>query len=218
MLELKGAEQYTDAELIVKIAGGESRLYELLIRRYNPYLYRIGRAYRFDHHSTEDLMQETYVKAYYALSGFESRASFKTWISRIMLNTCYHAAQKKNFQNEKPGEYLTEQKNSAMFQQASSTEKNVLNKELKQVLEKAISSIPENYRLVFVLRELNAYSVAETAELAGLSESNVKVRLNRAKNLLRQEIEKMYSVEEVFEFNLVYCDSMVERVMQAINQ
>jgi hypothetical protein len=93
-----------------------------------------------------------------------------------------------------------------------------VNKELGKVLENAIQSIPEDYRIVFTLRELNGLSVAETSEAIDISESNVKVRLNRAKTMLRSQIEKMYSPEEIFEFNLVYCDKMVSDVMSRIRQ
>ena len=92
-----------------------------------------------------------------------------------------------------------------------------LNKELGQVLESALNAIPEEYRMVFAMRELNGLSTAETAEALSITESNVKVRLNRTKALLRSEIEKIYSPDDIFEFNLVYCDRIVENVMNKIN-
>ena len=104
-----------------------------------------------------------------------------------------------------------------MFHNQSNTEKNVLNKELGQVLESALNAIPEEYRMVFAMRELNGLSSAETAEALSITESNVKVRLNRTKALLRSEIEKIYSPDDIFEFNLVYCDRIVENVMNKIN-
>lgn len=91
-----------------------------------------------------------------------------------------------------------------------------MNAELNSVLEKALLHIPEDYRTVFTLREINGLNVFETAEILDISENNVKVRLNRAKNFLRTEIEKVYNREEVFEFNLIYCDAMVNRVMTKI--
>ena len=105
-----------------------------------------------------------------------------------------------------------------MFHNSSNDEEITVNKELGRVIENAIQSIPEDYKIVFTLRELNGLSVAETAEAIDISESNVKVRLNRAKTMLRSQIEKMQSPEEIFEFNLVYCDKMVNNVMFRINQ
>jgi len=92
-----------------------------------------------------------------------------------------------------------------------------MNKEFRNIVENALHKIPEEYRLVFTLRELNGFSVAEAAEILAISESNVKVRLNRAKTMLRSQMEKMYAPEDIFEFNLIYCDRIVERVMTKIN-
>jgi RNA polymerase sigma-70 factor (ECF subfamily) len=74
------------------------------------------------------------------------------------------------------------------------------------------------YRLVFTLREVNGLNVAETADTLNISEANVKVRLNRAKTMLRKEVEKSYSAEDIFEFNLVYCDAMVQRVINKLKE
>jgi RNA polymerase sigma-70 factor (ECF subfamily) len=94
----------------------------------------------------------------------------------------------------------------------------VQNRELAQIIETALGKIPFNYRITFSLREINGMNVSETADLLEISESNVKVRLNRAKALLRKEIEKTYTPSELFEFNLVHCDGIVANVMQEINK
>lgn len=207
--------QYSDSEVIARIKEGEAALFEILIRRYNPYLYRIGRTYHYNHEDTEDLMQETYVQAFFNLKGFENRSSFKTWMTRIMLNNCYQKKQKLRYRMEVvAADGGREQE--PLFHQPSNTEKIMVNKELGNVLENALNLIPEDYRIVFTLRELNGMSVVDTTEALGISESNVKVRLNRAKKMLRSEIEKMYSPSEIYEFNLRYCDRMVERVMSRI--
>lgn len=217
MNSLKEFEHYTDIEVIGKILKGENQLYELLIRRNNPFLYRIGRSYNYNHHDTEDLMQETYINAFYSLAKFENKASFKTWITRIMLNNCYQKKQKFSFKNERPVEEIRIEKNNPMFHNQMNSEKSFLNKELGHVLENALSNIPEDYRLIFTLRELNGLSISEASEAANISETNVKARLSRAKNMLRTEIEKMYSPADIYEFNLVYCDKMVESVLSKIN-
>lgn len=208
-------QEYTDFEIIDKVVAGETKLFEVLIRRNNAALYKIGRSYRYNHHDTEDLMQEAYIAAFYSLLKFEKRSSFKTWLSRVMINLCYQKKQRSSFKNEIPLENNDIGKVVPMFQQPSTMETPV-NKELGRVLENAISKIPEDYRIVFTLRELNGLSISETTEALQISESNVKVRLNRAKKLLRSEIEKMYAPEDIFEFNLIYCDRMVQTVMSKI--
>lgn len=209
-------EKYTDLEIIQRINSGEVRLFEILIRRYDPFLYKIGRTYRYNHEDTEDLMQDTYINAYCHLKKFENRATFKTWLTRIMLNVCYQKRHKLSFTNEIISDDIQNEKSSILFHNSTNNEKITVNKELGRVLENAIHKIPEDYRIVFTLRELNGLSVAETSEALDITEGNVKVRLNRAKGMLQKEIKKMYSPQEIFEFNLIYCDVMVNRVMVKI--
>jgi RNA polymerase sigma factor (sigma-70 family) len=209
-------EQYTDSEIIVKVLSGEIKLYEILIRRYNSFLYKIGRSYHYNHHDTEDLMQETYISAYCNLKKFEHRASFKTWLTRIMLNHCYQKKHKPSYANEIVAGELVTENNDNLFQ-FSNNKDQMINKELGAVIENALLQIPEDYRMVFTLRELNSLSVAETASALDITEANVKVRLNRAKTMLRSAIENMYSSNEIFEFNLIYCDKMVNNVMAYIH-
>ena len=209
-------EKYSDPEIIQRINEGDVRLFEILIRRYDPFLYRIGKTYRYNHEDTEDLMQDAYINAYCGLKKFENRSSFKTWLTRIMLNVCYQKRHKLSFKNEIISDDIQNEKSSTLFHHSNNNEKISMNKELGHVLENAIHEIPEDYRIVFTLRELNGLSVAETSEALDITESNVKVRLNRAKGMLQKEIKKMYSPQEIFEFNLVYCDVMVNRVMAKI--
>lgn len=216
--ETKQLEKVTDTEIIAQILDDRVALYEVIIRRYNPYLYKTGRSYGFGHEDTEDLMQETYINAFQSLRKFENRSSFKTWITRIMLNNCFQKKKKFSFQKEIPTEFKPYEDYQQAFSSAKTdANKDVLMKELNHVLESALQELPINYRMVFSLRELNGFSVAETSRALTISESNVKVRLNRAKKMLRSEIEKMYSPEDIYEFNLIYCDPMVERVMLIIN-
>src|SRR5690554_469865 len=217
MNNIKQFEQYTDLEIVSRVLMGEVALYEIIIRRYNPYLFRIGRTYAFNHADTEDLMQETYLSAYSSLNKFENRSSFKTWLVRIMLNHCYHRRHKHSFQMEVMTEDIEQETAIPMFTNHNNdTDKTIINKELGRVLENALQQIPEDYRIVFSLRELNGMNTIETSEALNISESNVKVRLNRAKHMLRSEIEKMYSPTDIFEFNLIYCDKIVENVMKSI--
>jgi RNA polymerase sigma factor (sigma-70 family) len=215
----KQADTISEIELINRIIKGENELFEILIRRNNPYLYKLGMSYGYKHEDVEDLMQEAFIAAYLNLEKFEARSSFKTWITRIMLNQCYQKAQKLSFKFEKANDVLNE-KTTPMFEsnQSTDTYRSVLNNELSNVIVGALTSIPLEYRMVFSLRELNGMSTAETAETLDISETNVKVRLNRAKQMLREKVEKMYTPEDIFEFNLIYCDKIVSGVMKAISK
>jgi len=209
--------QYTDAKIIENILSGEIAQYEIFIRRNNPFLYKVGRSYNYNHEDTQDLMQESFIDAYKNLSKFENRSSFKSWIIKIMLNHCFRKKKKFSFKNEIVAEIMDS--SEPMFKRSENdTYKMVANRELHCIIEKALGSVPFDYRMVFSLREMNGLNVSETAKALEISEANVKVRLNRAKTMLRKEIEKSYSAEEIFEFNLIYCDAIVDHVMQTITE
>lgn len=214
MLDHK-TEPLADIDIIEMVLTGQIQLYELIVKRYNSYLYKIGKTYGFGHQDVQDIMQETYVNAYRGLSNFKKESTFKTWITRIMLNNCYHKKQKIKIKKEVSTESLELIKNVQLTRETMGQTKTV-NKELGEILEKAILDLPEKYKIVFTLRELNSLSILETSSALGISSGNVKIRLNRAKNLLRNEIEKMYSTQEIFELNLIYCDEIVQNVMSEI--
>ncbi|MCO5236694.1 MAG: sigma-70 family RNA polymerase sigma factor [Chitinophagaceae bacterium] len=205
----------TETQIIDRILDGEKFLYELLVRRFNPCLYKIGRSYHYNHEDTQDLMQDTFIDAYKNLDKFERRSGFKTWIIRIMMNNCYHKKNKFGFKNEFSQD-LRENSIPMFSNPDNDGNKIVHNRELTHIIEEALMKIPFDYRMVFSLREINGLSVNETSELLHITESNVKVRLNRAKALLRARIEKEYAATELFEFNLIYCDAIVENVMKKI--
>lgn len=208
--------QLSDKDVLDRILLGEEALYEIMIRRYNPYLYRVARSYGYDHAEAQDLMQDTFVSAYFSLEKFENRSTFKTWIIRIMLNNCYQKAQKASYRKERTSLETNQDMMKPMFSASNDLGRSIANHELGHVIERAIEGLPLEYRMVFSLREINGMNTMETASALEISESNVKVRLNRAKKMLRSEIEKMYTAEEIFEFNLIHCDPMVERVMKKI--
>lgn len=210
-------EQYSDAAVIEKIVAGEMALFEVLIRRYNPVLYKIARSYSFNHQDAEDLLQETHLAAYLALKKFEGRSTYKTWISRIMVNKCLYKLRYGYYRNEFPAaEGPGEEAPLPATRKETPPEAVLLNRELSVVLEKSLQNIPVNYRTAFVLREVEGFSVAETAELLDITPVNVKVRVNRAKALLQKQIEQFYSRADLFPFHLVYCDGIVHRVFAGI--
>jgi RNA polymerase sigma-70 factor (ECF subfamily) len=133
-----------------------------------------------------------------------------------MLNSCYKKKQKFSFKNEVSKDINNNDVPMFSDHQHTDTNKIVMNRELGNIIESSLNQIPIEYRMVFSLREINGLNVSETADALNISESNVKVRLNRAKTMLRKEIEKSYSPNDIFEFNLIYCDAIVNRVMNNI--
>lgn len=204
-----------DTEIITRIIGGEKNLYALLMRRYNQRLYRVGMSIINDDAEVEDAMQAAYISAYENLGKFQFKANFSTWLTRIMINECLQRIKKR-----KHSVPVQEDMNNEIYQQLTTdTEtpmKKLLNSELKTILQQAIMALPEKYRTVFIMREMENMNVAETQECLDISEVNVKVRLNRAKALLRNSLHDYYKKEEILHFHLSRCDKIVEKVMQKI--
>ena len=208
-----------EEELIKKIVDGDKTLFEVLIRRYNSVLYKLARCYGFNHQDAEDIMQETHVSAYTNLKNFQHKASYKTWVSKILIHKCVYKLSYGYFKNEHPGtNEMNDQVKPVFNQSRMGTEKIILNKELSKVLEKSLEEIPLTYRTVFILREVEGFSINETAELMNSSPVNVKVRLNRAKTLLQKKLEGFYSSTDIYEFNAIFCDALVKRVVNQIEK
>ncbi|HEU4633347.1 MAG TPA: RNA polymerase sigma factor [Flavisolibacter sp.] len=208
----------SDNEIIGRIVKGEKDLYALLVRRYNQRLYRVGMSILKDDTAVEDAMQVAYINAYENLSGFGFKSSFGTWLTRILINECLLHLKKKKRRLVMNAEILTSIKYQQLTADTQTPMKNVLNSELKTLLEEAIFALPEKYRTVFIMREMENMNVAETQACLHISEVNVKVRLNRAKALLRNSLGSYYKKEELLHFHLTRCDRMVERVMKHIEQ
>ena len=209
----------SDEELIHRIISGETPLYEILIRRHNPVLYKIARSSGLNHQDAEDMMQEAHMSAFLELKNFGGRSSYKTWLSKIMLHKCYHKLHYGSLKFELQQDELQTVKDIAIpgFSK-NTTERTVINKELGLLLEQSLQQLRLHYRQIFVLREIEQFSVLETAEMLSLTPTNVKVRLNRAKALLQKQLEQYYSTAEIYEFNLVYCDAIVSRIFKKISE
>ncbi|HXD78803.1 MAG TPA: sigma-70 family RNA polymerase sigma factor [Puia sp.] len=197
-----------DEEIARRVVAGDKALFEIIIRRYNQRLYRVGMSVLGDNGLVEEAMQAAYISAYEHLPKFEYRAAFGTWLTRIMLNQCYKLRRDQR-------RAATVREDSENVINMKTPENVMTSKELNLVLENAIAQLPEKYRLIFVLREVEDLSVRETAEVAGIQETNVKVRLNRAKTMLRENL-RHYVRDTVYSFHLSRCDRMVGRVMACI--
>lgn len=200
----------SDEEIVDRILKGEKYLYENLIRKYNSRLYRISMSIVNDDMEAEDVMQTAYINAYLQLSGFKRKSSFSTWLTRILINESL--LRKKKIIR---GLQLAADQTKTDYHNETPL-KNLMNKELKTLLEKAVSNLPEKYRLVFVMREIQEMSTNETMEILDLGESNVKIRLTRAKEMLRNELSDYYKSTQLFNFDLVRCDKIVNYVMNQI--
>ena len=202
-------------EILSRIAKGEKDLYSLIIRKYNQRLYRIAISIINTESEIEDLLQTAYIKAYENLDKFRFQSTFSTWITRILINEClmYRKRQEQIHNSNRENFFLE------VYQQSivQTPLMKVMNAELKAIMEFTIRKLPEKYRTVFVMRELESMSVAETMECLGISEANVKVRLNRAKVILRNKLRNYMSEDQPLQFYKPRCNRIVEHVMNKIN-
>ncbi|RAJ78996.1 RNA polymerase sigma-70 factor (ECF subfamily) [Chitinophaga dinghuensis] len=206
-------ETLTDNELIARVLAGEKRLYEQLMRRHNTSLFRLGMSYLNNDMDVEDVMQLTYINAYQHLAQFRQEAAFGTWLKRILINECH--------QHLKKGKKLASEDISTLEDHQDKSKETpvdaVINRELGKVLEQALLSIPEKYRAVFILREMEQMNVAETSKALDISRVNVKVRQIRARMMLREHITNFYKNDVVFPFHLIRCDRIVFSVLDKLD-
>lgn len=204
-----------EEEIIKKIISGETILFEILMRRTNGLLYKIAKMYGFSSNLAEDIVQEVHITALAELKNFKHRSLYKTWVSKIMINKCNYELKHGRFKKELLLPSISETQRPIHVADVASDRK-LINEEFLKILEVCVQNIPLIYRTVFVLREVEEYSVSETAELLEISHSNVKVRLNRAKVLLRNEFEKYYSPSDLFDIKLDRCDDIVTQVFNKL--
>lgn len=207
-------EVASDHEIIAKILSGERELYAIIVRRYNQSLYRVGMSILNDDSEVEDAMQVAYINAYESLKNFGFRASFRTWITRILINECLLRSKKRGKSISMNNEKIENME--MQHAMADNPAGKLLNDELKIILNNAILKLPDIYRTVFVLREIENFNVAETQQQLNISEVNVKVRLNRAKAMLKELLSVHYKREDILHFHLSRCDRMVDSVMQYV--
>ncbi|HVW13288.1 MAG TPA: sigma-70 family RNA polymerase sigma factor [Mucilaginibacter sp.] len=205
-------DHLTDEEIVNLVLKGQVDLFESLMRKYNERLYRISLSIVEDDKEAEDVMQIAYINAYRQLNNFRHQCSFGTWLTRILINESL--LHKKRIQRT---EQLRMETNFTDVHPETPLS-GLINKELGSILEGAVASLPEKYRLVFVMREVQGMSTNETMEALNIGESNVKIRLNRAKEILRADLQRVWNPREIYEFNLRRCDIVVDNVMKVIRQ
>jgi RNA polymerase sigma-70 factor (ECF subfamily) len=178
-----------DEEVVARILLGEKSLYGTLVQRHNPRLYKILWRILYNHEAIENVMQEAHARALTHLHQFEGRSSFITWLTRVMINEAYVFLRRRHvFQ---PLDSMAENGDDRPIQWACGAldpEQNAIQEELRQILEAAVDSLPERYRVVFAVREMGEASTAEATASLGITEQCVKSRMLRAQQMLQKKI------------------------------
>jgi RNA polymerase sigma-70 factor (ECF subfamily) len=219
-----------DGELAQRAAQGDVQAFESIMRRYNQRLFRLACGILGEAGEAEDVLQESYVRAYYALSSYAGRGNLDAWLAQIVRNEAIdrlraRAASRKHIALEvdlssDDDEPLLERQAAPTdhvdFNPQAATE----NAEMKQMLELAIANLPDTFRSVFMLREVEGLSIEETAEYLGIPVGTVKTRDFRARSLLRRQLGERIdrTIPRTFEFLSTRCDELVARVLKRLQQ
>jgi RNA polymerase sigma-70 factor (ECF subfamily) len=216
---LQECQSLSDAEAVDRVRGGETDLFELLMRRHNQRLFRIIRAVVINDLEAEDVLQEAWVRAYEHLDQFSGRASFPAWVTSIAYNEALARSRKskrRTLLEDAEGEIMPEASRCAATSETPETQ--AIRGEFAQLVQSAVDALSETYRLVFVLREVEQLSTNETAECLGISEEAVKTRLHRSRALLRRELQAQIgpTIAQAYSFLGIRCDRTVARVLDRL--
>jgi len=211
-----------ELDLARRALGRDEAAVRAIIKANNRRLYRLARGILRNDNEAEDVVQETYVRAFTHLTDFRGESSLSTWLSRIAMNEALGRLRR-----ERPGVELSSLPQGTLEAQiiqfplisaAEDPEKSMAQREIRNVVEGAIDELPEAFRLVFITRVVEGMNVEETAEILDLKPETVKTRLHRARSMLRDNVEKKIGpvVMEAFPFAGRRCDRLTDAVLKRL--
>lgn len=184
-----------DFELIQAINGGKQELFQRLVEKYQQKVFSFGMRMCGEVRDAEDLVQDTFLNVFRYLNGFRYETKFKNWLYRIATTACLKKQRKSKHAPDRElslDEFIPDEDacvRDDVPDWARLPLDRVLDGELSQTLKTAILDLPKKYRMVAVLRDMEGFSTAETAQILKISEANVKVRLHRARLFLREKLK-----------------------------
>jgi RNA polymerase sigma-70 factor, ECF subfamily len=208
-----------DEQVVVQILGGQTALFEVLMRRHNERLYRAARAILHDESEAEDVMQQAYMNAYAHLRQFDGRSTFATWLTRIAVNEAIARARRRGRYQPLGDDERPRADAVVPMRTTNDPERETYRREMRAILEDAVDALPDGHREVFMLRQIEGLSTAETAACLDVSEEVVKTRLSRARAALRQNLFDRVGATAPgsFTFERPRCDRVVAAVLARIS-
>lgn len=211
-----------DDVLVERAKRGDGLAFELIVRRYNRALFRAARGVLNDEDLAQDVVQEAYLNAFKKLDTYKGQASFKTWLTRIAVNQAITVKRRQHnvislFSEINPlaSKNFEEDNVTPQISDENSPETEASHQQLKYILETAIKRLPEIYRSVFILRDVDGLSIADSSYCLNINEALVKKRLSRAREMLRKDLTREMEVylSDIFEFAGARCDVITMSVM-----
>lgn len=190
-----------DLELIDSIQKGKIDLFQQLLEKYQERIYNFGLKICPNPQDAEDMVQESFINVFKYLKDFRRESSFKNWLYLIASSVCHKMKRKSKFAPERElslEEFMPADHDAVKMEIPNwviEPSESLLNRELSDKIQSAISQLPTDYRLVLVLRDMEGFSVDETAGILHISQANVKVRLHRARLFVRDVLKEYYEHE-----------------------
>lgn len=191
----------SDDQLIAAARRGDKRAFTTLVKRYEDMVYKFSYKVCRDKHRAEEALQDTFINMYKNLHAFDGRSKLSTWLYRIVANNCLMKRRRRKL------EEILESYDAPTTSEDGPIEHHVprweetpadvvMNRELRQALDKAILKLPTDYRIVFVLRDVEGRSNEETANILGLTVEATKSRLRRARAFLRDQLQPYMTAQQ----------------------
>jgi RNA polymerase sigma-70 factor (ECF subfamily) len=211
-----------EAELVARARQREEAAIRAIMRANNRRLYRLARGILRDDSEAEDVVQETYLRAFTHLQDFRGESSLATWLARIAINEALGRLRRR-----RPGVEWTSLPPGALEAQiiqfpssapSADPEKSMAQRQIQQVVERAIDELPDAFRIVFITRVVEGMNVEETSEILGIKPETVKTRLHRARTLLRDIVEKKIGpvVMQAFPFAGRRCERLTDALLKRL--
>lgn len=205
-----------DAELLALLRTGQRSAFATLMQSNNQRLYRLARSILKDEGEAEEVLQESYLRAFAHLDGFRGESSLSTWLARIVTNEALGRLRRRhptvdiNDLADEP-----EAGNEGIVSKEPSPEQQLARQEIRRAVERAIDELPPSFRAVFMLRAVEQLSIEETAAYLGIPRDTVKTRFHRGSRLLRKALSAQFGsiLEGTFPFLGTRCDGLTARVL-----
>jgi len=210
-----------DEEIVMRLQHGERAAFNVVIQRHNQRLFRVARGVLGDDEEAEDVVQEAYVKAFSNIEGFRRQASLTTWLTRIALNEALDRRRRRRataaLDELEPANGL-QGGSVVLFHPAlvsNDPERDAARSEIRRLVEAAVDRLPDDFRIIFVMRDIEEMSIEETAAHLSIPQATVKTRLHRARRLVRAELADTLAsaLAGSFPFAGSRCALMTERVL-----
>ena len=213
-----------DIALVERVRNRDGAAARLIMQRHNRRLFRVARGVLHDDAEAEDVVQETYARAFTHLDGFRGEAQLSTWLTRIALNEALgRLRRRRRTLGLDDIDAATDHGEARVIylpsaRQDGNPEAAAARADVRRLLERAVDQLPEHFRLVFMLRDIEEMSVEETASHLGLRTETVKTRLHRARRLLRKTLDKSLrsAIGEVFPCAGTRCARITEAVLERL--